>query len=261
MRARLSTHPYEVAYSQHEGGERTARDDEKLQTDGTHPIVYLAGGSHADYYSAAVWMGRSASEGFGCARHQPAERPGPAGPGPRAHLRRLVLGEGRLGRLHRPLGPEGGRLQQRPDGAIDQGSVAAADRVAGALTARLQRPDSRVALARAERDRLLRRSRRGLERAHLRVEQRPLLAVAIVAGIIAFAGLILTRTRWSPVEIEPIEESRTIGQILRAALRLYRHHRRLFVGIGAVFLPIGAFFTGLEAMLFEDLFGIVGPVR
>ena len=38
----------------------------KARADGTHPVVYPAAGSHANYYSTALWLGRSASEGFGC---------------------------------------------------------------------------------------------------------------------------------------------------------------------------------------------------
>ena len=41
--------PVEVGYSQHEGAERAAWDDDKLElVDGTHPVVYPAAGSHAN---------------------------------------------------------------------------------------------------------------------------------------------------------------------------------------------------------------------
>jgi hypothetical protein len=63
----LETHPTEVGYSQHEGAERSAWDDEKLgKVDGTHPVVYAAEGSHANFYDSALFLGRSASEGVGC---------------------------------------------------------------------------------------------------------------------------------------------------------------------------------------------------
>jgi hypothetical protein len=58
--------PISVGYSQHDGGERAAWDDDKLERVGDHPVVYAASGSHANYYSSHVWLGRSASEGFGC---------------------------------------------------------------------------------------------------------------------------------------------------------------------------------------------------
>jgi hypothetical protein len=87
-------------------------------------------------------------------------------------------------------------------------------------------------------------------------QDNPLLALAILAGIVALVALILRRTRWSPVLTEPIDAARSVGQILRAAFRIYRAHRRLFIGIGIISLPFGVFFTGIEALLFEDLLGL-----
>src|SRR5262245_723238 len=58
--------PVAVGYSQHEGGERADWDDTKLTRDGDHPVVYSSAGSHASYYGSAVYLGRGASEGFGC---------------------------------------------------------------------------------------------------------------------------------------------------------------------------------------------------
>jgi hypothetical protein len=62
----LGQEPISVGYSQHDGGERADWGDDKLEREGTHPVVYPAAGSHANYYSSALWLGRSASEGFGC---------------------------------------------------------------------------------------------------------------------------------------------------------------------------------------------------
>src|SRR5262249_7061298 len=54
-------------YSQHEGAERAEWGSDKLElAGGTHPIVYPAEGSHANYYSGALFLGRSAAEGVGC---------------------------------------------------------------------------------------------------------------------------------------------------------------------------------------------------
>ena len=63
----LSQRPVEVGYSQHEGAERALWDDGKLElADGTHPVVYPAAGSHANFYSQALYLGRSAAQGVGC---------------------------------------------------------------------------------------------------------------------------------------------------------------------------------------------------
>ena len=63
----LDEHPTEVGYSQHEGAEGAAWGDEKLNVvDGTHPVVYVAAGSHANFFDSALFVGRSAAEGVGC---------------------------------------------------------------------------------------------------------------------------------------------------------------------------------------------------
>jgi len=62
----LTQTPISVGYSQHDGGERAAWDDAKLEREGDRIVVYPGAGSHANYYSRALWLGRSASEGFGC---------------------------------------------------------------------------------------------------------------------------------------------------------------------------------------------------
>ena len=63
----LTRHPVEVGYSQHEGAERAEWGSDKLElVDGTHPVVYPADGSHANFYGEALYLGSSASEGVGC---------------------------------------------------------------------------------------------------------------------------------------------------------------------------------------------------
>ncbi len=65
--AALSRTPTSVGYSQHEGAERAAWDDPKLElVDGTHPVVHPAAGSHANFFGEALYVGSSASEGVGC---------------------------------------------------------------------------------------------------------------------------------------------------------------------------------------------------
>ena len=63
----LTKQPSEVGYSSHEGAERAAWGDEKLEiVDGTHPVVYPAAGSHANKFTAALYLGNSAEAGVGC---------------------------------------------------------------------------------------------------------------------------------------------------------------------------------------------------
>ena len=59
--------PVEVGYSQHEGAERAAWGDDKLElVDGTHAVVHPAAGSHANFYGESLYLGSSAEEGVGC---------------------------------------------------------------------------------------------------------------------------------------------------------------------------------------------------
>ena len=63
----LTKDPVKVGYSSHEGAEGAAWGDEKLEiVDGTHPVVYPAAGSHANKFTAALYLGSSADAGVGC---------------------------------------------------------------------------------------------------------------------------------------------------------------------------------------------------
>lgn len=63
----LEQAPIAVGFSQHEGVETSEWDDPKLEiVDGTHPVVHVAAGSHANFYDSALYLGRSASQGFSC---------------------------------------------------------------------------------------------------------------------------------------------------------------------------------------------------
>jgi hypothetical protein len=254
----LHIHPYEVAYSQHEGGEKASWDDKKFRREGTHPVVYPAGGSHANYYSAAVWLGRSGSEGFGCDDTSPPSveiRPEPilvptSVSSPSDKFAWLGFtgrwGQKETGFNNGPTGPNTKKQWLEPihweEHSLRKSSVkipalhSLGPSITGFFCGAVAAGSNVLTFT----------------------QQKPLLGIAILLGALAVIALILTRTRWRPVEAEPIEGQRAVGQILRTAFLLYRRHRRLFLGIGAVFIPIGAFFTAIEAFLFEDLLGYMG---
>ena len=62
----LAEDPVSVGYAQHTGGETAAWDSDKLEREGTRPVVYASENSHASYFAPALYLGRGASEGFGC---------------------------------------------------------------------------------------------------------------------------------------------------------------------------------------------------
>jgi hypothetical protein len=157
-RAALGEEPDRMILFQHAGGERADWDDEKVQTDGRHPVVHPAAGSHATFYSSAVYVENGEhGSGLGCdklratgARAAPAPDPA-ARPG---HADGPVC----VAQLHRSLGPEGGGVQHRPDRPRDQEGVDAAVFVDG-RAAPLERADAGRLGRRARDNRGLLRSR------------------------------------------------------------------------------------------------------
>lgn len=117
----LAKDPTEVGYSSHEGAERAAWGDEKLEiVDGTHPVVYPASGSHANKFTAALYLGNSASRslrrgGRWVRSHaRPASR-GPSGREDDPERRKGSCGRLTVDRLRGPLGRAAARLLQRAD--------------------------------------------------------------------------------------------------------------------------------------------------
>jgi hypothetical protein len=72
--------------------------------------------------------------------------------------------------------------------------------------------------------------------------------LGVLVLICIFGVWLSRRTVWSPHEPFPIDERRSGGQIYRAAFRLYRRYRLLFLGIGVIFLPLAG-----VAMLVQEL--------
>jgi Vacuolar protein sorting-associated protein 62 len=129
--AALHTDPIEVGYAQHTGGETADWDSEKLEKEGTHPVVYSSEGSHASYFEPALHLGRSASEGFGCDNTQePNTRVAP----PRRVAARAALRSRRPLRvdgLRRALGGAARRTEQRSRRTARQAPVAESGELGG----------------------------------------------------------------------------------------------------------------------------------
>jgi hypothetical protein len=256
----LEVKPALVGFSQHEGAESAHWGDSKLQiVDGTHPVVYPALGSHANYYTSALHLGRSAAEGVGCDDTS----------GPSVELRPDVsvvptqkaaylraypwLGfEGHWGEEHEgfyngPTGPATKLQWTEPIAWADDewrdksftvpagnsfGSTAT-DFFCGAVAAGSTVLTSLVG------------------------NPSPVLIVfAVILGIVLW---LASRTRWQPSAPLRLARRRPWGSIVTAARRMYFSHLRLFLGIGLLFFPLGALISGLQYLLFR-LGGLNGLV-
>lgn len=257
----LATTPIEVGYSQHSGGERASWTDTKLQREGDHPVVYAGTGSHANYFTSDVYLGRNAKEGFGCddttgpstrlsteARLLPSTPPDPAGP------LAWLLFEGRWGEFQpspydAPPGPQTKKEWAAPmvwqDGLRDSSFAIPASTTVGPTATGAFCSVVKVG-----------------GRVYTAVTS-PLVLVLLVLGLVAVGTGAARSTSWSPRIPFPLVRRRTSGQILREALSVYRRHRRTLLALGAIFIPAAIVETLLQQLVvsatpLEALVGTAG---
>ena len=156
----LTQTPDEIGYSQHEGAERAHWGDSKLEVvDGTHPVVYPAAGSHANYYEPASVPRPERSAGCRL-RRDDRSVPRAASYGRSDPDRPVRVSRGiSLARVRRPLGGGAARLLQRADRAEHEAPVDGADHLGGDLLARHELHGPRGNRHRFDRDRFLLRGR------------------------------------------------------------------------------------------------------
>jgi hypothetical protein len=250
--------PAEVGYSQHEGAERSAWDDPKLQlVGGTHPVVYPADGSHANFYGEALYLGASGSQGVGCDDTRnaglvthPAVQTIPSDPTQAAAEFPWIGFQGRWGEQQPAFfnGPTGPNLKEQWTEPIrwsqiwrDRAYAVPAGGAAGTRTTDF------FCGAMAGGSRLL-----------WRAVDDPWPTIAGVLAAVALAVYGLKRARWRPTAPLRLAHRRAWGQILSAAARMYVSRLRLFIGIGVLILPVSLVITILQAIVLHasSLFGI-----
>ncbi|MEI6400598.1 MAG: hypothetical protein WCP59_00285 [Actinomycetota bacterium] len=240
-RSAIGTEPRLVAFAQHEGAEVSDWSDDVLQVvDGTRPVVYVAAGSHASYFQAERWFGKSAQSGFGCddtrapsedvspdvimlddealptwagfqgrwGEKQPSFNNGPTGPNMKTQWTnpvRWVDEEGRRGAANLPA--EGTKVT-----------------------------DAFCAVASYASQFLF------------RLLQEPLLTGTFLVCLLVVVTVLLRRTRWRPVFTRPVRARRAGGQIIRAAVSTVRRRPLLYMRIGAL-LPL----AGLLATIIQTV--------
>ena len=248
----LQTKPSEVGYSQHEGAESVRWGDDKLQlVDGTHPVVYAALGSHANYYGSHLYLGRSAAQGVGC-----DDTVGPSTqlrpsvvlvPTDRAaYLRALPWlgyighwGEQHSGFYNGPTGPNTKEQWTQPITWADEHfrdksySVPAGGSVGSTATGFFC-----GAVARGS----------SLLTA---ITGNPSPMLITLAVIVLLALWLASRTPWGPADPFPVRARRRWGTIVTTAGRFYRSHLRLVLGLGLVFVPLGLLITVVQYLVFR----------
>ncbi len=265
----LAATPALVGYSQHEGAESAEWVDEKLEiVDGTHPVVYPAAGSHANFYTSQIFLGRTAAEGVGCDNTT----------GPSRDLRPAValvptdadaylsaypwLGfEGHWGELQPAFfnGPTGPNLKPQWTSPITWAEEHWREQAFALPGGDALMPQATTFFceAVAAGSALLTKATRN--------PQGGLFLLVALAGVFVWG---VTRTRWKPGAPLRLARRRATGQLLAAARRLYTHNVLLFATIGLIFIPIALLVVGLQAGLFlltdlgalEDVAGASNPV-
>jgi hypothetical protein len=256
-REALAGQPLAVGYSQHEGAERAEWDDEKLElVDGRRPVVYPAAGSHANFFTGALHLGSSAEQGVGCddtrgphVELRPTVHTIPSDPSAARTGFPWIAFEGRWGELQDAFfnGPTGPNLKghwtrpitwsegwrSRSLGVPSGGAIPtdATDFFCGAVGA----------------------GSRGL----VHFFRNPMPMLVLLGALLAVAVAVTLRATWRPAAPLRLARRRAWGQTLAASARMYREHATLFVGIGILFVPLGALVALLEALVFGG-FGLVG---
>ncbi|HET6642624.1 MAG TPA: hypothetical protein VFG93_05070 [Gaiellaceae bacterium] len=247
----LGKQPLEIGYSQHEGAEKSAWEDDKLErVDGTHPVVYPAAGSHANFYDDALYIGRSADEGVGCddttgpSRDlRPVVHTIPSDPAAARNAFPWIAYEGRWGERRRAFlnGPTGPNLKSQWTEPItwseDWRDRSVAVPAGGALgTGATDFFCDAVATG---------------SNVVLRLEDNPGWVIAALTALVLLLIAAVRRTTWRPTTPLAVARRRSWGQTLTAAGRMYASRPLLFLGIGLVTIPIALVVTLLQALLFS----------
>lgn len=233
----LSMDPVMAGYSQHTGAEQAEWGSDKLEiVDGTHPVVYPAEGSHANFFSPELYLGRSSDTGVGCddttAPHTelrpriavvPTDREAYRDDFPWLNFRGF-WGERNESFFNGPTGPN---LKEQWNQPIRwaESSWREASLIVPAAGAGPAVTDTFCAVV-AGGSNLLRD-----------VVRNPPIVLAALAIAIVVVLAAAARTRWEPADPYPAARKRDSGQIVTAAARMYRRRPRLYLGVGLVFVP------------------------
>jgi hypothetical protein len=250
-RLALKEGPYEVDLAQHAGGERSAWTDPTLEKRGTHPVIYAATGSHADYFGSNLYLGRSASEGFGCDDTRDANAFVPV----RTNLLPVVPSSPRdryawlafAGRW----GQQEKGLNSGPTGPATKGSWSEPiDWANGLRDSSVVVPETPGFLGVTVTGFFCGAVTQGSIVLNWALVN-PWTFLVLLSMLMLAALAAVSRTTWRPPDGAPLRKARGGGQILRAAGRLHRHNPALFATTGAIFIPASLVAAGIQWLMFN----------
>jgi hypothetical protein len=246
----LHRHPIDVGYSQHSGAQRASWNTDTIEREGDHPLVFSAAGSHAQFFSSALWFGYSAEAGVGCDDTR----------GPSHDVRPKVvlmpdtppsatgafawLGfDGLWGqRLRSPNGgPTGPNVKSQWTEPVTWSQTTWRDTALSVPGGRSLGPNATSFFCGAV---------AAGSKVYLHTLASPLLAGAVFAVLVVVAVVLIRRTRWRPTDPVRIDGRRAAGEMFTSAWRIHAAHRRLFLGVGAVFVPLGVIAAAQQRLLF-----------
>jgi hypothetical protein len=250
--AALEVSPVRVGYSQHEGAEEAKWGAPKLEiVRGTHPVVYVAAGSHASYFEPGLHLGRGAEEGVGCddttgpsRSVEPRISFVPTAPDDYLPLHAWLAYEGRWGEkrpafYNGPTGPNTKPQWARPITWVREKWRARSYAIVGGRSLGPRATDFFCDAVERGSNLLTR----------LTGDPTPvLLALGALVGLLCWAA---SRTRWRGSAPLRLERRRAWGQILSVSVHMYAGHALLFAGIGLVFVPLRLLTSALQAGLFQ----------
>ena len=253
----LGREPVTVGYSQHEGSEGASWGEEKLElVQGTHPVVYPAAGSHANFFESALYLGSSAEQGVGCddtsapnVDIRPVVRTIPSDPDEARVRFPWIAFEGRWGELQRaffngPTGPNQKESWTEPIRISQNWRDRAYAVPAGGALGTDTTDFFCGAIA-------------GASNALRRLLDEPVPFLLALAALAALVLLGISRATWRPTAPLRLARRRAWGQILAAAARMYLRRAPLFLGIGILFIPLGIAISILQAIVLGG-FGLLG---
>ena len=248
----LQRRPVEVGYSQHSSAERARWGDEKLQlVDGTHPVVYPARGSQANFFGSKLYLMRSAAEGLGCddtagpsRQIRPVVATVPTAPADYLKAFPWLGFDGRWGEkqsafFNGPVGPNRSQRWTEPFTWAQENWRSETFTVPAGGAVGTNATDIFCGAV-AGGSSLLRQ-----------IKTNPGPTALVIAGLVLLLLWPLSRTRWQPSTPLAIARPRAWGQMVTAAGRMFTGRPRLFLGIGLLFIPVGLLVTLLQWLLFQ----------